>query len=308
MTDTTILCVDPDESEREATMESLRSHGEDPDLVPASSLAAAEEALHDRDVDCVVSEYDLPDGTGLELAGRVREVRPSVGCILYTDADRDELDTTEFGEAVAEYVPKDAPSADEQLWTVVEVTATFRVQTAYPLPQDESERLAALDAYNLDPELLRDDIEKVTDLAAHHLDVPLSSVNIITEHTQEFLACHGADWSPTSREDSICTYAIADEGQVMVVEDVRDDPRFERNDELEDLGIRSYAGADLTTADGLAIGTLCVYDDVPRTFSADDREYLRTLADLAMTVIELRHEVTELREDESETEIGGERA
>ncbi|UPV73450.1 GAF domain-containing protein [Halorussus limi] len=297
MSGLTIVCVDPDESAREETLAQLRDAGDAPTLVTAESLAAAEERVRDRDVDCVVTEHDLPDGTGLELAARVRDFRPSVGCVLYTAADREQLATDEFGDPVAEYVAKDAPNAAEQLRNVVAFTGSFRTQTAYPLPQNETDRLAALEAYELDPETLQDDVERITDLAARHLDVPMASVNLIKEHSQEFLVCHGANWTPTNREDSICTYAIVEDGPVAVVEDVKEDPRFAENRTLDDLGIRSYAGADLRTSDGLAIGTLCAYGEEPRTFSESDREFLATLADVTMTVLELHHEVTQLQRD-----------
>ncbi|WP_135851503.1 GAF domain-containing protein [Halorussus salinus] len=296
MSGPTVLCVDPDEEAREETCDRLRAVGDDPTLVAAESLAAAEESLHEHPVDCVVTEHDLPEGTGLELAARVRDLRPSVGCVLFTAADRGELATDE-SDAVAEYVAKDGRDAAEQLWRVVEFTASFRAQTAYPLPQDESDRLAALDAYDFDSETIREDVAQITDLAARHLDVPMASINLIKEHSQEFLVCHGADWTPTHREDSICTYAIVEDGPVSVVEDVTEDPRFEDNDSLDDLGIRSYAGADLTTDEGLTIGTLCTYDEEPRTFSEDEQAFLATLADVTISLLGLHHEVAELRDD-----------
>lgn len=125
----------------------------------------------------------------------------------------------------------------------------------------------------------------------------MTSVNLIREHSQQFLACHGADWTPTPREDSICTYAIVEDDDVTVVEDVKADPRFEHNESLDDMNIRSYAGADLTTPDGLTIGTLYAYDAEPRTFTDDDREYLSTLADVTVTVLDLHLEVAQLREE-----------
>ncbi|WP_128477905.1 GAF domain-containing protein [Halorussus pelagicus] len=295
-----IIFVDPDESAREETLDRLRAAGDEPTLVAAESLSAAEKLLCERAADCVVTEHDLPDGTGLELATRVRDVRPSVACIVYTAADREELATDEFGDTVVEYVPKDAPNAADQLWNVVDFTASFRAQTAYPLPENETDRLAALDPYDLDPEALQDDVGKITDLAARHLDVPMSSISLIKEHSQEFLACHGADWTPIQREDSVCTYAIVEDDPVAVIEDVTEDPRFADNEELDDLGIRSYAGADLTTDNGLTVGTLCAYGKEPRTFSDDDREFLATLADVAMNILELHYELSELHEDRAD--------
>lgn len=287
---TTILCVDPDADASEETAQLLQSEATDAHVVRAASLSDAEAALAETAVDCVVTEYELPDGTGLDLAAHLRDVRPSAGCVLYTEAGRKALNTDETTETVTEYVAKDAPNAGEELWNLVEFTTAFQTQTPYPVPQDETDRLAALDAYDVDAAGLQTDVERITDLATHHLDVPLASVNMIKEHNQEFLACHGADWMPTAREDSICTYAIVEEGDVTVIEDVNEDPRFEENEVLDDLGIRSYAGADLTTSDELTIGTLCVYDDEPHEFTSDDQEFLSTLADVTVSILELHNE------------------
>jgi len=120
-------------------------------------------------------------------------------------------------------------------------------------------------------------VQRITDLAAAHFAVPQSSVNIVTERNQEFLACTGASWETTGREESICTYTILREG-ISVVEDTRTDPRFTGNDNLEDEDIRFYAGATLTTSEGYPIGTLCIYDEEPRTFTEADRVYLSLLA------------------------------
>jgi GAF domain-containing protein len=45
--------------------------------------------------------------------------------------------------------------------------------------------------------------------------------------------------------------------------------------------------ATLVTPAGLVVGTLCVYDDDPRSFSTADETYLRDLATVAMDVIDL---------------------
>ncbi|MFC4449702.1 GAF domain-containing protein [Halorussus aquaticus] len=296
----TVLCVDPDDSARAETAELLRTEATDLRVLQAASLADAVRELNDEEVDCVVTEYELPDGTGLELAARARDVRPDIGCVLYTATDRAALDTDETTETVTEYVAKDGQNSGETLWNLVDFTSAFRPQTPYPMPQDEEERLDALDAYDVDAATLQTDVERITDLAAQYLDVPMASVNMIREHSQQFLVCHGADWTPTPREDSICTYAIVEDGDVTVIEDVKADPRFEHNESLDDMNIRSYAGADLTTSDGLTIGTLCAYDEEPRTFTDDDREYLSTLADVTVNVLDLHLEVAQLKEDRTD--------
>jgi len=285
-----ILCVDGDEDAREATAAELRAELDalDPMVETVGTLTDAESALT-RDTAAVVTEYDLPDGTGLDLIETARETCPDAGYVLYTDTDPDTIDTTQLQGTVTEYVGKGSVFGAERLAQLLRTTVEHRTQSTYPLPQNENERLAALQSYDLDDPELIDALDRITDLAATHFDVDQASINMIEEHSQEFLSCYGraAEWETTEREDSICTFTIV-EDSVMTVEDVTEDPRFEsRSDTLLDMGIRAYMGANLVTPAGLVIGPLCIYDDEPRSFSAADEAYLADLAAVAMELIEL---------------------
>lgn len=286
-----ILWVDPDPDAREDAVQDVRAELTDlaPAFETAGTLADAERSL-DRDTAAVVTEYELPDGTGLDLINAARETCPDAGCVLYTDADPDTIDTSELRGAITEYVGKGSVFGAERLAQLLRTTVETRSQATYPVPQSESERLAALRSFDLDDPGLLSSLDRITGLAADHFGVEIASVNIIDEHTQEFLACYGPaeEWETMDREDSVCTFTILEDDGVMTVEDVAEDPRFEsRSDALADLGIRAYMGTSLVTSTGLVIGTLCIYDDEPRSFSPADEAYLRDLASLAMDLIEL---------------------
>jgi GAF domain-containing protein len=90
-----------------------------------------------------------------------------------------------------------------------------------------------------------------------------------------------------AREDTICSHTILEQ-EVLVVEDVTEDPRFAGIDRLRELDIRSYAGARVRTDEGHAIGVLCCIDDEPRTYTLDERQDLRLFADEATEQLELR--------------------
>lgn len=292
MREATVLCVDPGD----APDEPWTRLAEEPGLsvVVRGSVAAAKEALQGADVDCLVTEYDLPDGTGLDLVRYVRDRAQDIGCILFTEADRATVTEGLAVPLVVEYLHRGSPAATERLTALVAVTARRRTGTAYPLPEDEPDRLDALAALDLDSEALAAALDRVTELAVRHFDLQRSSVNVIAESTQEVLACHGPALPSMPREASICTYSILDEG-VTVVEDTAADPRFADNERLDEHDIRFYAGAPLRTDEGFPVGTLCVYDDAPRTFSAEEAAYLELLATAAIDWIEVygrlsRHE------------------
>lgn len=288
-----ILCVDPDAGELAATRATLREEGFD--TRGAESTAAAREALDEGAPECLVTEYDFPGGTGLELVRAARETTPDAACVLFTDVPVEDVDTAAFGDAVAEYHAKDDPEAQEKLVALVRRSLAFRSQTAYPLPDDEDARLAALDRYAADPEALGDSIDRLTELATALFDLESAAIGLVEDHRETFLSCYGASFDPMEREDTICTYAILDES-VTVVEDVADDPRFGENESLAAADIRFYAGAPIVTSSGRAIGTFCLHDDEPRRFAERDRELLSVLAAEAMEQLELRRH---LREAES---------
>ena len=291
-----ILCTDPDTDELSAARDALeaggfRTHGVD-------SAGAAREALEEvGPVDCLVTEYDLPDGSGLELVRETRAASPDTACVLYTDAGIGEMDTEAFGEVIAEYVRKDDPGSADRLVEIVEHSLAFRSQTAYPLPDDEDARLATLSRYATDPAALSASLDRLTELAAAQFDVDSAAVGLVDSHEERFLSCHGADVDSLDREDTICTYAILEEG-VTVVEDATADPRFSDNETLAAAEIRFYAGAPLTAPDGRAIGTFCLQDGESREFDGRDRELLSLFAGQTMEQLELRRRLRETGGDD----------
>ncbi len=92
----------------------------------------------------------------------------------------------------------------------------------------------------------------------------------------------------TSRDIAFCAHGIL-QPDVFVVKDARADLRFSSNPMVVgDPQIRFYAGAPLTTADGHALGMLCVTDQVPRELSLDQMEALRALSRQVVSLLELR--------------------
>ena len=152
----------------------------------------------------------------------------------------------------------------------------------------ESRRLKALYATGLLESGAEERFERIARLAANMLGAKLAFVSLIDSDTQHFKAHVGTDLTHTSRAIAFCDHAIRDPGELMVVPDARDDPRFADNPLVTgEMGVRFYAGQPLVTASGYAIGTLCVLDDAPRIgLSEREREALIDLA--ASVMIEIK--------------------
>jgi len=296
----TVLCVDADDDERAATRESLLTD-DDVAVTTADSVATAADALDGAAVDCVVTAYDFPDGTGLDVAERVRETTPDTPCILFTDASPDRIDTAGREDVVVEYLPRDTPDARAALVRMVGNLVEQRTQVGYPLPTREDERLAALEQYDRPGMEAADAFDRLTALARGHFGVDVAFVGVIDAHEERFLACTGAAWETLSREDSMCTHTIL-EDDLMIVEDTHEDGRFADNDRLDELDIRAYAGVPLETPRGATIGAFCLTHDEPRSFTDDELADLRRFADEAMDQLELRRQLNECEDEREATQ------
>lgn len=156
-------------------------------------------------------------------------------------------------------------------------------------------RLGAIQDLALTDPSVREALDRLTQLATRVLKVPTSLVTLVEEDRQRFLSAAGLDEPLASQmqtplSHSFCRYAVAAR-QPLVVDDAREHPLFHDNPAVGEHKVISYAGIPLITAEGHALGTLCVLDSAPRRWTDEQVEILRDLAAGALTEIELRRAV-----------------
>ncbi len=160
--------------------------------------------------------------------------------------------------------------------------------TAAPLPANESQRLERLRNYGVLDTPAEEAFDRVVRLAAAILDVPIALISLIDDGRQWFKAKVGLDAPETPRDFAFCAHAILG-NDVFVVADAALDPRFKTNPlVVGDPKIRFYAGAPLTTHDGLNLGTVCAIDRKPRTLTEEEKVLLRDLGAIVIDQMELR--------------------
>ncbi|ELZ80378.1 GAF domain-containing protein [Haloferax larsenii] len=287
-----ILCVDTDD--RVGAVADALDSEETMTTVQATTVEEARTALDEQAIVCVVTEYELADGSGLDVVRAIRETAPQTPCILFTDVPPNEVETDSFEEVIIEYVNRDLPDAHDRLAFIADDVINHSAQVGFLKPDDEQERLDALSRYDVDELPVQESFERLTDLIASHFDAAISFIGLLEEDEENFLACHGGDWDSLTRENTICTHSMLQE-DVMVVEDIREDKRFSQNQQLENLGIVSYAGANMTTPDGHVIGQVCLIDHEVRSYSDAQRHELEQFAETAMEILQLRQSLLESR-------------
>jgi len=168
------------------------------------------------------------------------------------------------------------------------------------------ERLAALRHLALLDTRTEPAFDRLTRLGSTVLHVPIALVALVDADRQFFKSALGLPepWA-SSRETplshSFCQHEVAT-GEPLIIADARADPLFKHNLAIPDLGIVAYAGIPLITTEGYALGSFCVADRQPRTWTSEEIEILTDLAAAVMTEIELRAATTAIEREKDALE------
>ncbi|WP_233417037.1 bifunctional diguanylate cyclase/phosphodiesterase [Halovulum marinum] len=155
----------------------------------------------------------------------------------------------------------------------------------YPVPENESARLASLLDLGLQDATGSPEFDAIANLAADVLECPMALISLIGESEQWFKARFGLDADVSPRELAFCNYTILDR-QPLIVSDARKDARFRNNPlVVGEPNLVFYAGAPISIDGTHNLGTLCVLDTRPRRMSDLQMKRLRSLARAAEGLI-----------------------
>jgi signal transduction histidine kinase len=100
-----VVHVDDDPSITELVATFLQREDDRLDVVRATTAQEALDAVTDGGIDCVVSDYLLPDASAAEFVASLRDREPGIPVIFFTGRDREELDDV-LGQDRTRYVKK----------------------------------------------------------------------------------------------------------------------------------------------------------------------------------------------------------
>ena len=190
-----VLYVDDDREYRDVTSEALESESDRLDVETVASAGEGLGLLETHDIDCILSDYEMPETDGLEFLERVRTEYPELPFVLFTGKGSEEVAAEALSAGATEYLQK---GGDVSQYTVL----ANRIENA--VEQHRANRRSERAARRR-----RQMLERITDGYAK-LDEDLT----ITELNRK-----GAEFVGAPREELLGTRY--DE---LVAESARDDP------------------------------------------------------------------------------------
>ncbi|MBP0483181.1 GAF domain-containing protein [Sagittula salina] len=139
--------------------------------------------------------------------------------------------------------------------------------------------------------------ERSVRLAGRILQAPVSLVSYVDTERQFFKAQTGlcgpaSEARGTPLTHSFCQY-VASTGEPLMVNDAREDPLLADNGAVHDLNVVAYLGVPVRAPTGEVLGSFCVIDDSPRTWTQQDLDALNDLVAMLEAELALRHTVNE---------------
>jgi GAF domain-containing protein len=165
-----------------------------------------------------------------------------------------------------------------------------------PIPDNETQRLAALREYQILDTAAEQTYDDMTALAAYLCNVPIAVISLVDKSRQWFKSKLGLNERETPRDVAFCAHAIL-QSEPLIVRDALKDSRFADSALVTRAPyIRFYAGFPLASPEGFALGTLCAIDRKPRQLSAEQKQAMQSLSRQVMALLELRRVSTRLAE------------
>jgi len=283
-----VLHVD-DEQAFDSMAAGFPSHGDDRiTFRTATTPNEGLELLNNHDIDCIVSEYDIPGRDGLSFLKTVREEYPNLPFIFYTNKDFETVVSETISTGNTDYVPKGSSTEHFAFLAQRIITATEQQRAS------ESKRIAAL-VRDIQSDLVRARTreefeptvcERLVD-ADPYTFAWIGSLDADTPHvTPRALAGQEAGYLDTieiTADDSAAgqgpTGRAIKTRSTQVIQDISADPTYDpwREAALE----RSYqsSAAIPIEYDETLYGVLNVYAAHPKAFDADEQSLLEDLSE-----------------------------
>ncbi|HZY37662.1 MAG TPA: PAS domain-containing protein [Mucilaginibacter sp.] len=144
------------------------------------------------------------------------------------------------------------------------------------------------------------ELNELVALTADILETPIAVISVMNYEKQFIKDSLGTDFKPGSREISFCRhFSVRDE--MKIIPDTAFDKYLDTNFLAPgNSSVRFYAGIPLVTANGLLLGSFCLFDRKPRRLSPKQKKLFAAMARQMVRVVETELILKIMRDQEQE--------
>lgn len=251
-----VLLVDDDQLDRMAVRRALMATAPMVNIIEAEDLAGGMELIQNAPVDCLILDYHLPDGLGLDLLMHVRLASKSLPVIMLTGVGDAQTAVELMKAGATDYIPKSQLSAERMERSL---RYALRIRAA-----DERVRRYTEQLHVLSGAALR--INSTSSVGAM-LGATAEEARLLVDAVRAVVSIADAK-SPRGVLQAVseCSTTVDDRTDTVAV-----------GEDIE---------APLLARDGTLLGTICVSPKASAQFSESDRALIVQLAQLASGAIE----------------------
>lgn len=130
-------------------------------------------------------------------------------------------------------------------------------------------------------------LDRITRLTARLFKVPIAIVTVVENDRVGIISACGLEGIHEVPRSAAFSSVVVDQDAPLIVPDASTDPKWLSVPQRE-CGLRFYAGVPLRSKQGFNLGTLCLGDEKPRSFSSDELAQLQEIAGVIIDELELR--------------------
>jgi FixJ family two-component response regulator/DNA-binding CsgD family transcriptional regulator len=267
-----VLLVDDDQQWARATGTLIEATEESLTITIANSLTAAKTALSEGNPDCIVCDYQLGDGTGLEFHEHVKATNPAIPFLLITGRGDEAVASRAIGQGVTDYIPKSSDDDQSELLANTIRNAVDSHRTEQQLATEQRMKTASLDLLTATSDLGDSAAQLCHQLVDQHGYVGAWIGTLTTADGYQLFpqAVAGCEWYLDSIQTTQLTVCADNEPAVLAAQ--RGEPVIKQVSENEDLDTTTpnwhsaaresefeTAGGFPIRHDGVEVGVLAVY-------------------------------------------------